>query len=86
MVICDHLKAILDYELQRGNEIKEISEGWSKAKLVGDLEKPMDTDYELQSMVNSEIIKYWGNNDLHYLRQEGFFRNKYTHSLAGLMD
>lgn len=82
-MICEHLKSILEYEIQRGNSIKEVSEGWSKADLVIDLEKPMDIDYELQNMINNHIVKCWENNDLHYLQQRGFFCGKCKHSLAG---
>lgn len=83
MTLCEHLKLIFDYEIQRGNEVKEISEGWSKAKLVVDLEKPMDISYGLNHIEKDSCVRYWENNDLHYLRQKGFYCDKCNHSLAG---
>lgn len=83
MEACEHIKNILMHEEERGNKIKEKSEGWSKANLVIDMEKSIDVDYANSLIQQGAKLRYWENNDTHYVLQKGYFCNECKQSIAG---
>lgn len=71
------------HEEARGNKIKEMSEGWSKANLVIDMEESLDIDYANSLIALGEKLRYWENNDTHYTLQKGYYCDECKQSIAG---
>ena len=57
--ICQEINTIIKMALDSGNEIKEESEGWSKAKQVISMKRNLDSI--LKNKIKNEITKlrYW---------------------------
>ena len=68
------LNFILDYELQHGNEVERIDEGfWTLGKLIIVMKKPLRLIDDSESRKNLDgSIEFWECRDTHYEVQAGF--------------
>ncbi len=84
MEICEHLKPILEHEELVGNSVKEVSEGWSKANFVVDMQKEIDADFEINNIKLEKFVRLWEyNGSPHNTPSKGFFCDKCKHSISG---
>lgn len=74
--ICPEINTAIRFALNTGNEIKEKSEGWTKAKQVFFMKNKLTQ--ELKNKIQKEISKleYWQDaGSPHNEPAEGFFCN-----------
>jgi len=77
--ICPEIDIVIKLALDDGNRVKEVSEGWSKAKQVFFMEKNLT--YELKNKIEAQMpkLEYWKDpGSPHNEPDEGFFCNECT--------
>lgn len=82
MKICNHLEAILNHELNRGNCIARVDEKkWTNAEYVVKVQNELDTAFISANINLSSSVEYWESNDTHYDFKRGYFCKDCKHGI-----
>ena len=80
--ICLHLKPIFMHEIQLGNNVSEVLEGWFMAKLAIGMGKKLDIKYVKQVVDVNMHLQLWENHDNNPLFAKGVFCDKCKQLIA----
>lgn len=69
---CKHILPLLDYEVKRGNHIRELYLYGGSIELTVNMIDKMDIDFEVDKMELSDCIVLYLRTDPHYELQIGF--------------
>ena len=69
---CEHLKPLLISLIAKGAQIEGAATGWTKAKLVINLDKGLNPIVS-EAVSKDRGVSYYQNNDPHYLVAYGWF-------------
>lgn len=81
MEICNHLRGVLDFEINRGNKINSSGDLWSEMNFAVHLEKPLDKEVIERNIKTEVFVKFHKNEDTHYLLQ-GFYCQQCKHAIT----
>ena len=84
MLICEHLKPILQHELDRKNKIEQNTD-WGSIVVFIFMAKPMDVSFERENFVLESFVKYHENRSPHYMFK-GFYCDRCKHTIVGPID
>lgn len=78
------LEAVVQFELQRGNQIERIDRpAGSNCPLAVIFKKPLDIAGFLSENKNLNGVRTWENKDRHYPLEKGFVCEATKHAIAG---
>lgn len=79
---CPEIASALNLASASGNEVAEITKGWSK--VVEDVVMQRALTFELKEKIKAAVpsLEYWNITDPHYSPEEGFICNEHKVSMT----
>ena len=70
---CPHIEEVVNISKSSGNDILEVSEGWSKVKQVVHMKEKFKSDDKSQVQAKQSALRYWSTERTpHNAAEEGF--------------